>query len=259
MAGVRWGWIAPGIVQVPVPSGSIFLLLDDAVTVVDAGLAGSAHHVLAALARVGRSPRDVSQIVVTHRHTDHSAGVGGLLRHMPAAVLIHAADAPALNGLPRPDPIPTHARRRSHSGRLRPSDGRWPLTVVEASLRRGADLVTHLRPVPPVAVQPIHDGHRLSALGGVQIVHTPGHTPGHSAVYLAERGVLIAGDALQRRRGNLTTPARIFTEDWSEAMRSIQRMSELSFHTLAFSHFPPLRHRADEHVRQLADRVCGQS
>ncbi|MGH2587710.1 MAG: hypothetical protein ACRDJE_22545 [Dehalococcoidia bacterium] len=48
MSGVRLTRIAPGIVQVPVFGSSVFLLLDRRVTVVDAGVPGSAGRVLPA-------------------------------------------------------------------------------------------------------------------------------------------------------------------------------------------------------------------
>jgi glyoxylase-like metal-dependent hydrolase (beta-lactamase superfamily II) len=105
----------------------------------------------------------------------------------------------------------------------------------------------------------LQDGDELSILGGLRVIHTAGHTPGHIALYLPERGVVIGGDALQQRAGRLIPPARAFTADWPQALRSIHRLAALEFDTLALSHFPPLRGRACEEVRRLASRLAAPS
>jgi hypothetical protein len=66
---------------------------------------------------------------------------------------------------------------------------------------------------------------------------------------------VIAGDALQRRAGRLTTPARLVTADWPAALRSIHTLAALDCQTLAFSHFPPLRGTAREELRQLVHKL----
>ena len=234
MAGVHLGWVAPRILQVPVTGSSVFLLLDRRVTIIDAGLPGSAPRVLGVLRRLGRSPDDVEQILVTHYHPDHLGGVAGLLQHLPARVGVHAAEAPAVQG---DAPLPAPLRSPWLAARLAPTM-RW------------------YRPVPVDTL--LHDGDQLPVLGGLRIVHTPGHTPGHIALHLPESGTVIAGDALQRRGGGLTTPARVVTADWSAAVRSIQTLAALDFQTLALSHFLPLRGSASDEVRRLARHLAGR-
>ena len=57
----------------------------------------------------------------------------------------------------------------------------------------------------------LQDGDRLEPMGGMEVVHSPGHTPGSISLYFAREGLLIAGDALQYRRGKLGLPSRLFT------------------------------------------------
>jgi glyoxylase-like metal-dependent hydrolase (beta-lactamase superfamily II) len=126
--------------------------------------------------------------------------------------------------------------------------------------RLAATLAPAMRWCRPVTVDTVlHDGDELPLLGGLRIVHTPGHTPGHISLYLPERGVVIGGDALQRRRHGLTPPARLVTADWAEALRSIEKLAALEFETLALSHFPPLRGEACVEVRRLAARLSGSA
>jgi arylformamidase len=228
MAGVRPTRIAPQIVQVPVVGSSVFLLLDERVTIVDSGPPGSAPRILHALRRLGRDADEVEQILITHYHPDHLGGLAGLLRHVPARVGVHAAEAPAVCG---DEPMPAPLRYARLAARLAPAM-RW--------VRRC--------PVDTV----LRDGDELPVLGGLRVVHTPGHTPGHIALYLPERGVLMAGDALQRRAAGLIPAARLVTADWFESLRSIEKLATLDFDILALSHFPPLCGRACENVRRLA-------
>jgi glyoxylase-like metal-dependent hydrolase (beta-lactamase superfamily II) len=223
--------VAPGVIQVHVPGASVFLLLDRRVTLVDAGLPGSADRILAALAALGRGADEIDQVVITHYHIDHAGGLAALRRRVPARVAVHAAEAPFLRGeVPAPVPLahPLIARP------LRP-------------LRRV------LTP-PPVHVDTwLHHGDELPVLGGLRVIHTPGHTPGHIALHLPARGLLIGGDALQVRPGRrLVPPHRLFTEDWAEALRSLRRLANVEFETLALSHFPPQRGDARARLHHLA-------
>lgn len=228
MAQVRLSRIAPGIVRVGVPASSVFLLLDERVTLIDTGLPGSAGRILAALNAVGRPADHVEQIVITHYHPDHLGGLAGLLRHVPARVGVHAIEAPSVRG---EAPIPFSLR-------------------YERIARRLAPVMRFLRPCPVDTV--LHDGDELPVLGGLRVVHTPGHSAGHIALHLPERGVLIAGDALQRRAGGLIPPSRLISSDWPAALDSIEKLATLDFETLALSHFPPIRGAACEEVRRLA-------
>lgn len=210
------------------PVSSVFLLLDRRVTIVDAGLPGSTSRILQALRAAGRDPDDVEQILITHYHPDHLGGLAGLLKFVPARVGVHAIEAPSVRGAA---PIPAPLRSPALAARLAPAM-RW---------------------VPRARVDTIlQDGDELPVLGGLRVVHTPGHTPGHIALHLPEQGVLISGDALQRRPRGLIPPVRFVSWDWLAALRSIERLATLEFDVLALSHFPPLRGRACEEVRRLA-------
>ena len=77
-----------------------------------------------------------------------------------------------------------------------------------------------MTPEPP-AVQPIEDGDVLPVLGGLRVVHTPGHTPGSVCLYGARDRVLFVGDNLQRRFGRLSFASRLYSDDYALARRSM--------------------------------------
>lgn len=221
-------FVAPQVLQLPVPGSSVFLLLDRRVTIVDAGPVGSAGRVLRALRLLGRAADEVEQIVITHYHPDHVGGLAGLQRHLPARTGVHAVEAPVVRGEAPP-----------------------PLPIDHPVLRHPARLLGR-RLLPPARVDTLlRDGDELPVLGGLRVVHLPGHTPGHIALYLPERGLLIAGDALQVRQGQLAPPARLASEDWEEAVRSLRRLTGLDFAVLALSHFPPWQGDARAELERL--------
>ena len=84
------------IVTVPIlPRGMLnsFLLIGERPVVVDTGVPGSGPKILSALAREGFAPRDVSLILITHRHVDHIGSAASLKRDTGAPVAVQALDA----------------------------------------------------------------------------------------------------------------------------------------------------------------------
>lgn len=150
-----------------------FILLGERPILVDAGMPGSAPKILAALAREGFAPSDVSLLLITHRHVDHIGGAAALQRATGAPVAVHGLDA---DGLRRGD------------GGSRPPTG-W-----------GARLFD-LTGIPSERAEPcepdlvIERDFVLAPYGvpGGVVVHTPGHTAG-SVSALLPNGDVLAGD-----------------------------------------------------------------
>lgn len=210
--------VVPRVMQSPVLGSSVFFLLDDRVTLVDTGPAGSAPRILRALADVGRPPDEVEQIIITHCHLDHAGGLAALQRRLPARTAVHILDAPFVTGEAlMPLPLRLRLPGRAHRGLSR-------------ALCPPARIDTLLR-----------DGDELPVLGGLRVVHTPGHTAGHIALHLPECGLLIAGDALQVRGARLTPASRWVSDDYRQAVRSLRALTGLDFDVLALSHFAPQR------------------
>jgi glyoxylase-like metal-dependent hydrolase (beta-lactamase superfamily II) len=227
--------VASGVYQLPLFGTSSILILEDQVTVVDSGWRGNGRRVLQALAALGRSPQEISYLISTHNHLDHVGGIAQICRDCPAQVAAHQEDI---------TPVPP--------------GGRWllpnPVHHPALSLLL-APAIALLRP-PAFSVDiELQHGSKINALGGLEVVHTPGHTPGSISLYAPREGLLMVGDALQYKGRKLGLPSRVFSADMDQARESVRRLARLEFDTLCFSHFPPIRHNAQKTLRQFADSL----
>jgi glyoxylase-like metal-dependent hydrolase (beta-lactamase superfamily II) len=218
--------IAPGVHAVRLLSVYAFLISEPRMTLIDTGLIGSGRRVQRYVRQIGRSIDELGQIICTHAHPDHIGAVRELAGDREVEVLMHPAD---LAGL---------------SVRLRDA---------VANRNRG-QLLAYITRHPGDAT-PIEDGQLLPMLGGLEVVHTPGHTPGSICLYAARHKLLFVGDALQVIRSKVTFSSAAFSDDMPLARASVARMAELDVETIAFSHYPPWRDGARDVLRDLAARA----
>ena len=209
------------------------LVEGDRIIVVDAATPGRAGAVWRHLAALGYPPEAVDEIWLTHGDIDHIGSVAALTAGSGAAVTVHHADAPLVEG-----------RADRELGPL-------PLSGTYQRLFNWA--IRHLFRYQPVPVdRQTEDG---TDLGSWQVVHTPGHTAGSVCYYHTERRVIIVGDALNHRRGRLGAPPLMFTPDMGQALASIQKIAALDFEVCCFGHGPPLVGGAAKQVRAFADSL----
>lgn len=111
-----------------------------------------------------------------------------------------------------------------------------------------ADLIEQHFPLAGV----LEHGDLIDILGGLRVVHAPGHRPGSICLYSPSRKVLFCGDALVNR-GELTGPNPKYTPYVPQAHRSIvERIPPLDFDILCVSRGEIITERAAERVRALA-------
>jgi glyoxylase-like metal-dependent hydrolase (beta-lactamase superfamily II) len=222
--------IVPGLHEVRLLGSKGYLAEGDGgLTLIDAGMRGSGLLLKRYLARIGRPTDDIARIVCTHGHPDHIGGVREIAAFSGLEILLHPADAERL-------------RIGIREVIARPAPG-----PVVALLTKG-----------PEDAKPVEDGEVIPALGGLAVVHTPGHTPGSICLYSARYRLLIVGDVLQVIRGQLTLPSQFFTEDMALARRSIQRLAELDVETICFAHYATWESDGGVALRELA-AACAPS
>ena len=211
---------------------NMFLLLDNDVTLVDAGLRGRSANILNEVRRLGYKPSDVAHIIITHHHADHVGSLAELKNATGAKVMAHPADAPYIDGtLPQPGP----ARPKWLSRMLSPFNSMWAAMPAEVD-------------------RLLNDGDELPILGGIKILHTPGHTPGSICLFIPQEKLVIVGDLLAHRF-RLSLPSRLFTVDMSQEVKSIKRLASLEFNIIAFGHGGPILREARQAVTHFAEKL----
>jgi glyoxylase-like metal-dependent hydrolase (beta-lactamase superfamily II) len=214
----------PGVHPILLGRVRAYLVLEPDLTLIDCGFRGSRGPIARAIEAEGRSMSELARVICTHGHPDHAGSARALaLEGVP--ILIHPADAAGLATSWR------EALRRPSRGRL----------------------FAAMTPEPPDVV-PIEDGDVLPVLGGLEVVHTPGHTPGSVCLYGARDRVLFVGDTLQRRWGRVSYASALYSDDAAAARHAVKRLAALDVETIVFSHYPALRHHAAEILASLASR-----
>jgi len=184
--------------------------IDDGLLLVDTGMPGNAKRIVAYIESTGRHAADLRYIVLTHCDMDHIGSVARLKELTGAKVAIHELDGPVLAG-----------EQRSQKG--------GPLMAVFGRLFR----VRHV--VPDLLLK---DG---DVVGGLTVIHVPGHTAG-SIVLVREDGVVFSGDALlSDNDGQVRPPRPRLALDRVQAQASAERIKALPTKLLCTGHGAPVR------------------
>lgn len=201
------------------------------IVLVDAGMKSDARDVRFALRFIGREMRDVTAVLLTHWHNDHSAGAGVVRAETGAPVHAHPADAVHLTG---------ERDRVTLSSRIARVVPEWgPFVLVKGLLH---ETVT-ARVADPA---PLADGDLVA--DEFEVVATPGHTPGHVCFYHRKRRALFAGDALAVINGRPRLMARPVTPDLPAARASAMKCLDRDIRFLCPGHRHPL-HLENDRMR----------
>lgn len=202
----------------------------------DPGPDSTAEALLTILRNGGWDPADVTHILITHIHLDHSGGVGTLLPHMPQArIFVHSRGAPHLSD---------------------------PAKLIQSATRIYREnmqkLWGRIEAVPAERVNAIDDGDTLTVAGRqLRVYYTPGHASHHVIFFDPSTAEIFAGDVAGVRLQGVdfvrppTPPPDIDLEGWS---RSISLMESLHPNVLYLAHYGP-EHNTTRHLHQLRAKL----
>ncbi len=213
---------------------------DDAVALIEVGTNASVERILKVLQSRGRSPDEVSHVIVTHVHLDHAGGAGELMARLPnAQFVVH----------------PRGARHMIDPSRLEASArGVYGDEAFDA-------MYGTLRPVPEHRVITMEDGQSLSVGDRpLLFIDTPGHARHHFCVWDERTKGWFTGDTFgvsyrdfDTQNGHFifptTTPIQF---DPAALIRSIDRMLEKSPQNMYLTHFGRVRNVAEMASRMKA-------
>ncbi len=210
--------IVRGVHQVDGISGNSYIINGKKMVVIDTGLPGNSRKIINYIrVALKRSPNDVTTIILTHYHADHSGNVYELKNLTGAIIAIHADDAAYISG--------------------------------KKEVPAGRTAVQHV--TPDTLLQ---DGDKIA---GLTCVHCPGHTPGSIALYDPNRRILFSGDTLGFDEGGVHGPPKEFSDDMEQVKSSINVLSRLDYDLMLPGHGLPLKPDAAVRVSEFSRSFQG--
>jgi glyoxylase-like metal-dependent hydrolase (beta-lactamase superfamily II) len=205
--------VTEAVYHLPEIVGGPTILLGETVTIVDTGVPDSADAIIAAVEELGRSTSDVRDVVITHADGDHVGSLAELVERTGATVWAGTHEADVIEG-----------KAAARGGEIKRS----------GSVDRRFD-----------------PGDTLPLQGGMETVATYGHTAGHVSLFLPRERVLIAGDALNNRDGNLIGSSPQHTANVEQARAAVQTLAALRPESIVFGHGPSIVGGAAEQLDEL--------
>ena len=205
-----------------------YLIVGKTICLIDTGVAATAPLILDTLRELGRSPEEISLILLTHAHPDHIGGFAPLRKLTAAPVAVHSAER------------------------------RWVEDVELQYRERPLPNLFELVPEGAPVDRELADGERISWEEGktIRVIATPGHSTGSLSFFFEEEGALFSGDAIPAA-GSIP----IYT-DPAAVVASIEKLRRLANVRVLLSswHEPIVGERVAETMaegRRYIERVGG--
>ena len=213
-----------------------YIIYGKEIWLIDSGVASSEKIILDYLKELGRSPDEISMLILTHSHPDHIGAAKAIREVSGCAVAAHAAERAWI------EDVDLQARERPVPGFKSLVGGSVPINRI---LQDGD--------VPD-------KGDRLN----MHVIHTPGHSSGSISLWLPEDGALCTADAIPIK-GDMP----IF-EDIVTSASSIRRLKSVPGIKVLLAAWDEPRYSVDsyrimddgleylQHIHNAVLRVAGQ-
>jgi len=197
---------------------NIFVVLDPAkgrLMVIDTGTGMFYDDFKRRLIKDGLNPEDISKVVLTHVHVDHSGGLARIADEFSPEVLVFHMEADSVE--------------EGGDGLLLAEMFNFPFTPTKVHVRlKEGDTIRF--------------GRLL-----LEVLNTPGHTIGSICLYDRERKILFSGDTVFTHGsfGRVDFP----TGSPQQLLESLKRLSKLDVEYLLPGHLDIARGNGSEHIK----------
>ena len=206
---------------------NIYLLVGDDLTLVDSGYPGNGRRIVEYIERIGRSLDELKAILLTHSHPDHTGSVPELKDMAPGMqVMAHPADTSV--------------------------DKQGRHVVSYLNVFGGTRLpVPFLRRVEADGF--LEEGDVLPILGGLRVIHTPGHTPGSVCFYLESQRAIFVGDNVVNLGEYVGASMPFPKTSMRQYEKSLRRIAAMEFDIACLAHGQVFRENADRRIRRMIE------
>ncbi len=202
-----------------VHASNAYLICEDDPILVDTCMPGDEKWILDGISELGLKPGDISTIVATHFHIDHTGGLFELKERTNAKVVVHPDDMGFVSG------------KMDFPFLLRVVAMPYGFKHVQADAVCENDMI-----------------------GNFIVIHTPGHTPGSISLYNSDKKIIIVGDVLRSPDRKIKGPSRLFTMDKKQAKESVKKISQLDFEVILAGHGEPIKSNGVKMLRDFSHR-----
>jgi glyoxylase-like metal-dependent hydrolase (beta-lactamase superfamily II) len=225
--------VLPDVFQITFRAVNVFLIVENELTLIDTGYRSTVPKIIDFVHSIGRRPEEIRLIILTHAHLDHDGGMRKLKKISNARTACHQAD---IESADRPLP---YAGKVGQALELRPL----------------APLRSRLAVSPDEIDIKLLGGEVLPPLGGLRVIHTPGHTPGSICLLASKYKLLFAGDTLTRNEDRIKPVRRSASVDTNQVLNSVKTIAGLDFDKVCFGHHQPVLTDARDRIIEWLDHV----
>ena len=227
--------VYPGVYMMKRTWGSnVYILPGGKPAMIDAGFPVDRRRIARRLAGFPSDNRWL--LVATHYHLDHTGSMKCISESFDTTIAAHAGDAPVMEGSRPYDTFKLNLPQAVYYKMLSPLF-RYQYVSVDRKLE---------------------EGDVLDTLGGLEVIHVPGHTRGSIALYQKDRGILFSGDTVRNENGVVGGPPPQFSIAPEESFNQIrEKLLNLDFEVLLPGHGDPIIGGARGDVRRMMSRRGG--
>ncbi len=195
---------------------------------IDTGTSSGSAKILSYLKQTGKTPSNISEIILTHSDADHSGSAAALKRDTGAKLAVGELDASRVSGQLK---------------KIKETSGFGNFLMSFFGMFMKVERVT-----PDVILK---DG---DTVGPLSVIHTPGHTDGSICVYKPGYALFV-GDSLRTSgSGEIKMPGNMLNRNSAELRKSVEKISKLDFTLLLPGHGKPITSNGSQKLKEFVAR-----
>ena len=195
----------------------------DNLTLIDTGYPKQIEYIKSALQKDGLDINNIKTIIVTHQDIDHVGNVKDILNLVPDIEIIsYNEEAEYINGNKTPCKVEYMERNLDEMD----EKGKQLYHLFKTFFENNKINVDKV----------VKNGDVISKGEAMQVIATPGHTPGHMCLYIEKYKLLVAGDLLLLKDGNITTCPKELNYNNDMYLQSVNKIRNLELEAIICFH-----------------------